>query len=76
MNANAQKYVGLGMMVPFAALSIYVVLSLKLWLIAIGMIVFGALALVGYNMVKGMTPKEAIKDVIDDAKKVEDKIKN
>jgi len=76
MNANAQKYIGLGMIVPFAALSVYVVLSLKLWLVAIGMIVTGMLALVGYNMFKGMTPKDAIKDVIADVKKVEEKIKN
>lgn len=69
MNANKQKAIGFGLMVPGIALAIYLVINVQFWAIAVSCVVTGAMAAVGYHMVKGATVKEAVVDVINDVKK-------
>ena len=70
---NKQKAIGLALMVPFLALVVYMVLSLKMWIIAVSFLASGLLALFGFHIFKGMSPKDAAKEVVNDIKKVEEK---
>ena len=68
MDANKQKLVGFMLMLPAAALVLYLLISMKFWLIAIAAVVFGSMAMVGYHMVKGASLKDAAKESVADVK--------
>jgi uncharacterized membrane protein len=72
MDANKQKTIGAAMMVPAAVLALYLIISVKFWVIAVLGVVFGVLAMVGYHMMKGASIKDAAQDVINDVTKKDD----
>ena len=69
MKIDKNKIIGLGLMVPAVVLALYIVFSIKMWIIGALAIIFTGLAMVGWNMFKGMAPKDAVNDVVDNVKK-------
>lgn len=70
------KLIGIGLMLPAAILILYLVLSPKMWLLAFLNVLFTLMAMVGWNMFKGSSAKQAVNDVVNDIKNQVDVIKD
>jgi hypothetical protein len=54
------RWIGLGMIVPMLSLITYLVLSPKMWPLAIMNAVFTLMAMIGWNLFRGNSVKDAI----------------
>ena len=68
MNAKTSKIVGTCMMVPLAALVVYVILNPKIWIAMILAAVFGGMFAFGLKLARGKTVQEAGQEVVADIK--------
>lgn len=68
LKLTKSQWVGIALMAPAIILVAYLILSPKMWMLAIVNIVSTLMAMVGWNMFKGLSTKDAIKDVVSDVK--------
>ena len=76
MNAKTQKIVGIVMMLPALGLAGYLALTVKMWVIAGLAVIFTFVGMVGYHMFRGYTPKDAVKETVEEVKEVVKDVKD